>query len=222
MQISAKQLAVSKASAQMLIVASVAAFVTIFSLVTCQSLLAQRSYQGRVVAEKEKVNIQLEKDAKAVAGLVKSYKKFKDQPINVIGGIKDGTGEKDADNAAIVLDALPNKYDFPALTSSLEKLFKERNIQITSITGTDDEIAQQAAAAGAKPVAIPIPFSFSVSNMSYPSSQELINILERSIRPMQLESLTLTGGADDITLTITAHTYYQPDSKYNLTTKVVQ
>jgi hypothetical protein len=219
LQISTKRLAISKASAQMMTVVSVAAFVTVFSLVSCQALLSQRNYRGRVISEKEKVHAQLQKDIEAVESLVDSYKKFNNQPVNVIGGSASGNGDRDGNNARIILDALPSKYDFPGLTSSLEKIMKDRGVANVSITGTDDEVAQQTAASAG---AVPIPFTLAVTKINYATAQQILLTLEKSIRPIQIDNMTLSGGSRDMSLTITAHTYYQPSKEYKFETKVVQ
>lgn len=222
LKLSTKRLAISKANAQILAITSAAAFVTVFSLVAGHALLAQRSYQNKVITAKENVNNQLKKDVTSVSNLVNSYQSFNNQPTNVIGGASTGTADNDGKNTTIVLDALPSKYDFPALTSSLEKILRSRNLNISSISGTDDEVAQQATVGGAVPQPIAMPFSFAISNANYSSVQELIDTLELSIRPIQIDSLTLSGGADNMTLSVNAHTYYQPDTQYKLTTKAIK
>lgn len=222
LDISAKHLAINKANSQIVAAVAIASFVTIFSLVAASSLWGQKGYQSRVIAAKEKANTQLKTNIQSVDSLVSSYKAFIGTPTNVIGGNSKGTGDSDGDNAKIVLDALPSKYDFPALTSSLEKILDDRNLNVTTITGTDDEVAQSGDQGSATPQPISMPFAFTVEHANYNSVQELINTLEKSIRPMQIDSLTLSGGANDMQLIVNAHTYYQPEKDLKITTKVVK
>ncbi len=222
LNISTKRIAISKANTQIILITSAAAFVSIFCLVAAHALLSQRAYTGKVISAKEKVNSQLKKDVAATTTLMSSYQAFNKESPNKIGGRLTGSNDNDGNNATIILDALPSKYDFPALTSSIEKIIKDKNLTVGSISGTDDEVAQQATQGGATPQPIAMPFSFTVTNVNYSSAQDLIKTLELSIRPIQIDSLTLSGGADNMSLSITAHTYYQPDTQYKLSTKAVQ
>lgn len=57
---------------------------------------------------------------------------------------------------------------------------------------------------------------------SYPVAQELIGVFERSIRPMKVSSMTLTGRDGALTLNLKAITYYQPEKTLNIKTEVVK
>lgn len=218
---SIKYIAINKANTQMVIAVSIASFITVFSLVAAHSLWGQKSYQSRVTTAETQANTQLKANIQSVNALVSSYQGFVNTPNNVLGGSSTGSGSIDGDNATIVLDALPSKYDFPALIASLEKLLKAQNFNVTAISGTDDEVAQSASASST-PQPIAMSFSFTVSNANYTSVQALIATLEKSIRPIQIDTMTLSGGANDMQLTINAHTYYQPEKDLKVTTKVVK
>lgn len=217
---SSKHAQITKANARLVVVVCLAAVITTFSIVASRAILVKRNYQARVIHEKEKASKQLKENIKAVDSLAKSYEAFIDQPENIIGGDSKGNGERDGDNAKIVLDALPSIYDFPALTTSLEKILKNNNYVIGNISGTDDEIAQKTATAtSTEPVSIP--FQVGVSG-SYSSLQELIDVLERSIRPMHLKKLSYTSGESGVLLSVDAKTFYQPEKKLKINTKAVQ
>ena len=221
MHLSTKHLQISKANARMVMIVAIAAFVTTFSLVAGQSLIKTRSYQARVIAEKEKAVTQLKANQEAVASLASSYKAFIDQPENIIEGNPAGNGDRDGDNAKIVLDALPSKYDFPALTSSIEKMLADQNYRIESITGTDDEVAQKETNETGNPEPIEIPFEFGVTS-GYSSVKNLLTVLENSIRPFEVVSLGFKGSDNEITLTVNAKTYYQPQKSLSITKKVIE
>ena len=88
------------------------------------------------------------------------------------------------------MDALPSKYDFPALTTSLEKLLKDNNFNIGSITGNDDEIAQSIAVASDNPQPVDMPFSLDVKT-SNQQGKGLMELFEKSIRPIQIQKLVV-------------------------------
>ena len=220
--LSTKRLAISKANAQMVGVVAAAAFVTVFCLIASKSVFSQNQYQGRVTEAKEVAHKQLQQNLAAFDSLVASYKQFDGKGTNVIGGTKNGNGDNDGSNSKIILDSLPSSYDFPALTSSIEKILNDRHLTVANISGTDDQLNQQGNQASATPQATPIPFTLGIKNANYASVQDLVKALQASIRPVQIDSLDLTGGASDMTLTVSAHTYYQPGKSVDISTKVVK
>jgi hypothetical protein len=220
-EISTKRLAIVKANARMVGIVAAASFVTVFCLVASKAVLSQNQYQARVISEKEKAHSQLQKNIKAFNDLAAHYKAWNATSTNVIGGVSTGTGDNDGTNAKIILDSLPSSYDFPALTASLEKILTDHGFK-GSISGTDDELSQQSNTASPNPTPVEIPFSFSVDNASYGSVNQLISLLEHSIRPIQVDSLDLSGGSSNMTVNVKAHTYYQPGKSLTITQKVVK
>lgn len=221
MQISTKRLLIDKTNSRIVIYTSIAAFMVVFTLVSSNTLIHQATYQNRVIAAKKQAVSQLKTDVQSTSNLVTAYKAFVSTPQNVIGGDPNGTGPKDGDNAKVVLDALPSKYDFPALATSLEKLLTSQNVQIQSISGTDDEVAQSGGDSSGNPQPVPMPFQVSVSG-DYQSIQNLIGVFNSSIRPFQVQTMLISGNESNMTLTMTAQTYYQPEKVFNVSTKVVK
>jgi len=203
----------------MVITVAVAAFVVIFSLVASRALWTQMSHQAKVISEKEAARTQLEANLATVDDLQAAYKAFTSTDTNVIGGNPKGTGDRDGDNAKIVLDALPSKYDFPGLATSLEKLIKANGSSINSISGTDDEVAQAAEQAVEGPVEMPFELS---ATATYQGTQDLLTLLQRSIRPIQVQTLQISGTNSDLVTNLTAITYYQPERTLEVKTKVVK
>lgn len=205
----------------MVIIMAVSAFITVFSLVSAKALLSQRAYKSKVIKEKKLALSTLKKNNKVANELAESYKVFISNPENVIGGSTTGSSDRDGDNGKIVLDALPSKYDFPALATSLDKILSGKSFSLVSITGIDDEINQQAKSKESKPEIIEIPIQIS-ANGTADSVNELINILEKSIRPIKINKLDIAGADNNLTITVTAKTYYQPQKVIQITTKEVK
>lgn len=215
-----KRLQINKANAMMVIVVGIAAFMVSFSIVASRALWQKYSYQSRVITEKGKAEKQLEANVKAVNSLITSYQAFVQTPDNVIGGNSSGSGDRDGDNAKITLDALPSKYDYPALAASLEKVLTSNNFTIKSITGNDDQIAQSQANNN-QPQPTAMPFQIEVTS-NFDSLKSLMSIFERSIRPINVQSLDMQGNNGSIDITISASSYYQPAKTLNVQTKVVK
>lgn len=221
-QISTKRLAISKANAQMVAVVAVAAFVTIFCLVAAKAVFSQNRYQARVVTAKEKALNQLKQNIETYKDLSSAYKAFDSTSNNVLGGNAAGNGDNDGPNSKIVLDALPSSYDFPALTASIEKILDNNGLKVSSITGTDDQINQQNNTSSPNPQPVSMPFAFTVDSANYQAVGQLVTKLQSSIRPIQIDTVELSGGVNDMTLTINAHTYYQPGKSVSITKKVIK
>ena len=216
-----KRALIGKANSNIVITTSIAAFVVIFALVAGKSLMSQVAYQNRVISAKKQALSQLESDIAAVDSLKESYLDFVEGSPNVLGGNPEGTAEQDGDNAKIVLDSLPSKYDFPALTTSLEKLVTGQNLQILGISGTDEEVAQKDQQTSTTPAPILMPFQVQVSG-AYTSIQSLVGVFERSIRPFQIQTIELSGDESSMNATINAQTFYQPEKSLNIKTEVVK
>lgn len=214
---------IDKNNTRIVVYVSVAAFVLIFSIVATKTLVSQAAYQNRIISAKRKAVAQLKTDITTSGQLIDRYNAFQSEPQNVLGGSPNGTGPQDGNNSKIILDALPSTYDFPGLTTALDNLLSAQNgVKINSISGTDDEVAQSSNASSADPQPVPMPFSLSVSG-NYASMQGVVNVFEHSIRPIQIETLQITGNNNDaLTMNVTAQTYYQPAKSLQINKKVVK
>lgn len=218
--VSLKHTLIDKANGMIVAVTAVAAFVLVFSLVASKTLIGQADYQDRVIAAKAQALAQLQNDVTASSKLVSAYQAFVGTPQNVIGGLASGTGPSDGDNAKIILDALPSKYDFPALAVSLGKIIASQNLQ-GSITGSDEQVAQQSNQSSANPTPVAMPFGVSLTG-NYLAIQNVIQTFERSIRPFQFQTMQFSGDQSNLTLTATGRTFYQPEKTLTITTKVIK
>ena len=216
-----KRALIDKAGTSIVIATTIAAFVCIFAIIAGKSLWAQISYQNRVISAKKATLSQLKADLTARDGLQKAYNAFASANPNVLLGNISGTGPNDGDNATIALDALPDHYDFPALATSLEKLVSDQNVKVISISGTDNEISQGANVTSPDPQPVAMPFQLQASG-SYQAIQGLLDTFQRSIRPFKIQTLTITGDASNMTVSVSAQTYYQPGKTLNIQDEVVQ
>ena len=210
-----------KANFTIVVAVSAAAFITIFCLVASNSLFEQYGHNNRVKKEKEIALNQLKKNVTNAGELFDSYKKFVAANPNVLGANNFGTADKEGDNAKIVLDALPSKYDYPGLLSSVEKILKDKSYKIESVSGTDDEVAQKANQSSPDPQPLEIPFQVAIKG-SYQSTRELISTLASSIRPMSIKTINMEGSDSEVKMSISAITYWQPEVKVELKTKEVK
>ena len=185
-----KRTLIDKSNATIVAVTAVAAFLSVFSIVASKSLLSQEFYQSKVVSKQNAALSALKSDLSNGNQLVNAYQAFINTPTNKLGGNPSGTGPQDGNNGNLVLDALPDKYDYPALGTSLEKLITNENLTITGITGTDEQLSEQSNVNSPTPTPVPMPFQIEVQG-SYSQIQGLISEFESSIRPFQILTIEL-------------------------------
>lgn len=213
---SAKRIQVDKDKTRIFVIISIAAVITVASLMIAKGLWSHGNYLSKVASTKSTAKKQLEKNKAAVATLTEAYDAFVGQEPNLLSGSIDGTTDRDGDNGSLILDALPSKYDFPAVAASLEKLLS--GYAINSITGTDDSAAQEATAGGGP---VEIPFSLSVGT-NYDGLKRLTDAFNRSIRPFHIVGLELSGANATLDVTVQGKTFYQPESGLQITRKQVR
>jgi len=221
LRFSPKRMLIHKDNTTISIVIGLASFVTIFSLVACKSLLSQSAYQGRVINAQKKAQKQLKANVDSVNKLKASYEDFIGTPENILGQSTVGVNgaQANADNGRIVLDALPSKYDFPALTTSLEKILKSGGYTIEAIAGIDNEaLATQTSGA---PEPVEMPFQLTTSG-NYDSIKALTDTFQRSIRPFVMTSFELSGSDNKLRIAVSAKTFYQPEKIVENKTKVIK
>jgi len=222
--LSSKHLKIKSANTVIIISVSVTVFIVMFSLVSARALFSQAAYNQNIIGEKKdaleiaKTNSETAKDLEA------SYLSFATETVNVLGGNPEGTGPLDGSNPKIVLDSLPSEYDYPALSSSIEKILLDNSYQIDRIGGSEDSGLSgggRASISGIGSSAVEIPYPLSIVSTAE-GTKNLLGILERSIRPFYVESLEISGSDSSMTAKMSTKTFYQPAKEFTVTTKVVE
>jgi hypothetical protein len=190
-------------------------------LVASKTLLSQYKYQNHVITKKHVAADQLKTDLDAVATLKKSYDAFTSTSQNVLGGNPNGSGPQDGNNAQIIIHSLPSTYDFPALANSIEAMALSQKLTIKSVAGIDEEATQSSNLSSATPQATPMPFQVTVEG-DYQGMQRLITLFELSTRPIQVQSVSISGDEGDLTMVVSAQTFYQPSKSLNISSTVVK
>ncbi|MEI7487702.1 MAG: hypothetical protein WCJ72_09890 [Chryseobacterium sp.] len=215
LEFTTKQTLVDKDNSFILILLATTSAVTIFCLVSANSLYVKMNYQNKVIGIKNTAANQLDSNFSASQNLSSSYKKFQAQPVPV----KDVQS-----NAVMVLDALPSKYDFPALFTSLStRMLSDKLIEKT-LTATDNQT--NALQSSPDPKLVPMPFTISGEG-SILAVVNYIKDLENSIRPMVISNIVVDAGQSSSAaptptkVDIKATTYYQPEKTFKIVNKTV-
>lgn len=248
MRMSTNRLKIDKANSIMVIAVGTASFLVTFSLISVKSLSSRHAYQDKVKIAQEDSLHKLKQNIKSVDEIKQKYNEFVDRQENIISGSKTGLGPRDGDNARIILDALPSKYDYPALASTIEKILDDRAYVVKSITGTDDELQQNGSDTSGKPEndvdtsafltteskstsdesksalsqdAIPMPFSMAAKG-SYDNIVNVLKDFRLSIRPLCVQSLQIKAEEKGVELSIQGKSYYQRQRVLNISEEVMQ
>src|SRR3989344_5561127 len=195
-----KKADMDKNQTRLIMTVGIATVITIFCLVSTKALLAQASYHRSELAAKRAVIKQLKSNIDTAATLQTQYQAFNSVNPNFIGGknvTEPNASQPDGDNARLVLNALPSKYDFPALISSVSKILSGAGM------------ASPGIAARVNPT--PVEITLSLNGVTtYGGAQNLIRDLEGSIRPFNVTTLEFGGSSASISLSAGLSTYFQP------------
>lgn len=178
--------------------------------------LAQKIWYGeKVLAEKSKTVSLLEKN-------VKNIDELKDN-IRVLNTNEDlnATRLSESDSALQpVLDALPADANPTALASSLQTKLLTGVSGVVVETLNVESVSSGAVGTGAGN----IEFTFSVSTdaNNYAALRQVLERIEKSIRPINITNLTVAGQGNRLLMTATGESYYKPAKKVQLSDKVVK
>jgi len=169
-----KRQLIKKSGTTIVLAMAAAATIVAFSLVTLNYLWDLNQHNRRVIGEKSQASKILEQNVENIDPLQKSFNVFE------AGDVK----------ATTVLDALPSKYDFPALATTIESLVETSGLTLEAFGGDDEE--DGALQSATQPTPVEIEFNFEVAG-SYEDVQKLIDNIERTIRPIKITELEMKG-----------------------------
>ena len=132
----------------------------------------------------------------------------------------------------VILDAMPTEDNRTALGSSLQDKVLSlhgatiQNLSVisddsASTTSDDSELSASDNTSSLNVAAKPIEFSLELTG-DYTSIQRTIEDMERSIRTIVINNMTVDGTDNNLTAKITATTYYTPKINYKTSTTEVK
>lgn len=188
---SGKRSAIEQAKSVVLLWVIIASVLVSLSLVGINFLWDLRGYNSRVISAKREAEDTLRQNLAHAPQLQQNYQLLEDSKVN----------------SQIILDALPSRYDFPALATSVASLVTRSGLVIESFNGEDQ--GEAAVQQQADPAPIDMPFQLTVEG-SYDDVKKFIQNLNRSIRAMKVEKLSLSGTNANMQAELEITSYYQP------------
>jgi hypothetical protein len=226
-----KRQQIENASRSMFIWVAIASVAVSICIVSAQFLFQKWTYNNHVLDAKYKAAEQLKKN-------ITSAKQLQDAVNALVSNDDLASVKKNTDdsNTQSVLDALPSRFDSTALATSFQQaILSHSGVTIEGISVPSDQdpsagttgAAAIANSTGKTPVntsaATPqeMRFTLTVSG-SYDKIRSMLLDLERTIRPMKLTAIDLSGDDANMTATIGGMTYYQPSKSANIKQEVVK
>lgn len=203
------------------VVVGIAAVVSLF-------LIQKALFNEKVLAEKSKTASTLVANNAVVDDLQNQIR-----VLNTNDSLKKLMISGETQPVQVVLDALPSEANSSAFGASLQQKFLQApGIQLDSLnvtpvqdvevtTGSNGTVSSGAVAGT---TAEQISFSFDVSTEAGNVSvlKELLVNIERSIRPIDLTSVSIEAQSNRLLLKVEGHTYYQPARTVDLKDKMVK
>lgn len=198
-----------------------------FSVVGALFLFQKMVFNEKVLAEKSKTATTLQNNNKVIDELKNNVR-----VLNTNQALMDSRAKTDDQPLQVVLDALPSDANSTALGASLqEKLIPGDGITIDSFamdtvqgveTQTDSNVQNASSSAVAGDNQINFRFAASTSSDNPTPLKELLQRLERSIRAIDITSLTIETQGPRIVLTVEGRAFYEPAKTVELKEKMVK
>lgn len=202
---------------------AIASAVVVICLVVGMNIFQRIQYQMKVNTEISKTAKTMEANVKAIDGLIKNVNDLRANRLLTAPGLK----ADDSTVFQVVIDALPTENDSVSLSSSLQNKILNRSgvtIEQISVDGESSSSSNdddEATTSNVEfPVAQPINFRISIVG-TYESIKQTLADIERTIRPIIINSLEISGTDDRLTATIQATTYYSSNVNFQVGEKEV-
>lgn len=211
-------------------VAIVSALVGI-AIVVSIFLLQKAWFNEKVLGEKSKTASTLVHNNQVIGNL-----KDEVRVLNTNDALKSAMAPGESQPIQVVLDALPSEANSSALGSSLQEKFLNdpaltiESLNVDPVAGVESQTNSNVQDASTTSAAISgtgtnqITFRFSVStNVNNASAlKSLLQRLERSIRAIDITTLTVETQGTKLVLTVDGHAFYEPAKTVDLKDKTVK
>lgn len=222
-----KRQQIAKANRTMFLWVAGASAIVGIALVLSLFLLQKAWFNEKVLAEKSKTASVLTDNNKVVSDL-------KDQirVLNTNQSLKEVMIAGEDQPVQVVLDALPSDANSSALGSSLQEKFlndgalKVESLTVDPVAGIESQSDTSVEDASTDTVEgeNQITFRFTVSTDANNATalKNLLQRIERSIRPIDISTLTVETQGERLVLTASGRSFYEPARTVELKEKTVK
>lgn len=214
-----KRQQIAQSSKTMFLWVAIASAVIGFALVVSWFLFQQIMYRQKIVGMKMNTAATLHKNNATVADLQRNIKVLESTDVS----LRDPhVRVNESENPLqVILDALPAENNQLALGSSLqEKLVgAQSGVTLETLNTVGVTTAKAPKLAGGVKT---MPFSMTVTSPDPNSLHELLKLMERSVRIIDIDNLKIEKSTTKTSLTVTAHAFYLPEKSIELKQTIVK
>jgi hypothetical protein len=220
-----KRQQIAKANRTMFIWVAGTSVIVGIALVTSIFLFQKASFNEKVLSEKSKTATTLVKNNKAVDEL-----KNQVRVLNTNEDLKKSMAPGETQPVQAILDALPSEANSSAFGASLQKRFLTSDgltleeLSVDPVAGIESTTDQNASVTSTESGGNQISFRFAVGAdiTNANALKKLQQDIERSIRPIDITTLSVEVQAKRLVLKVEGHTYYEPAKTIELKDKTVK
>lgn len=204
---------------------TIASIVVSLSVVVGQFLVRQMLFNQKIISAKSQTVSVLDKNLKVAPELETAVKSLTADPA-----LSKARANSNDNSLRVVFDALPVTEDQSALAASLQNIvLAKSNVAVSNLTLSQASSMSTGGTTATSSSASPIPsgaqktvFSFAVDG-SYDDIKQMLLDMERTIRPLNVTSMTVDKSAKGLLhAEIAGDTYYTPSMTVQLSKKTIK
>ena len=191
-----------------------------FAVVVAGFLIQRIVFESKVVVEKQNTVNTLQANNKAVDKLRDEIR-----VLNTNAALSSVKLNDNEEPLRVILDALPADNNALALGASVQSLVaRTSDVKIESFqVGEDVATSDDTAKLGSSVKGVQqIPFTMSISAANPDALRDVLKNLEKSIRVIDIDAMTIEQGDSRVVMTVNGHGYYLPAKTIQLTKKEVK
>lgn len=191
-----------------------------FAVVVAGFLIQRIVFESKVVVEKQNTVNTLQANNKAVDKLRDEIR-----VLNTNAALSSVKLNDNEEPLRVILDALPADNNALALGASVQSLVaRTSDVKLESFqVGEDVAASDDTAKLGSSVKGVQqIPFTMSISAANPDALRDVLKNLEKSIRVIDIDAMTIEQGDSRVVMTVNGHGYYLPAKTIQLTKKEVK
>ena len=191
-----------------------------FAVVVAGFLIQRIVFESKVVVEKQNTVNTLQANNKAVDKLRDEIR-----VLNTNAALSSVKLNDNEEPLRVILDALPADNNALALGASVQSLVaRTSDVKLESFqVGEDVATSDDTAKLGSSVKGVQqIPFTMSISAANPEALRDVLKNLEKSIRVIDIDAMTIEQGDSRVVMTVNGHGYYLPAKTIQLTKKEVK
>lgn len=214
---------IAKANKNMFVWVAIVSVVLGITVVGSIILVQRILHMNRVISSLQTTSSNIDANIKSVQTLSDN--------IRVLSTNQDLASSKakaSDETLQVILDALPSEANSLALGASFQDVLLAGNsgvsidsITVSPVVGIESTSSGAATQSSSNLNTPSIAFSFAVKG-TLSQLLSVLNNLERSIRVIDTQKVTISKTSDQLTLTVSGVAYYQPAVDITLTNKVIK